>query len=55
MESDNQEHHLTLLHVLDHAGRIAEAKQGGESMLARGDELPDEMRTQVERIYQLSA
>ena len=44
MESDNQEHQLTLLHVLDHAGRTAEAKQLGESMLARGDELSDEIR-----------
>jgi len=44
MESDNQEHQLTLLHVLDHAGRTAEAKQVGESMLARGDELSDEIR-----------
>ena len=44
MESDNQQHQLTLLHVLDHAGRTAEAKQVGESMLARGEELSDEMR-----------
>ena len=52
MEPENQEHQLTLLRILDSAGRSEEVKKVGDSMLADSDKLTAEMRAQIERIYQ---
>ena len=40
-----------LLRVLNQSGDVFGAKSLSESMLARGNDLSDDMRAQVERIY----
>ena len=53
--SDNNEHQLMLLRVVNRSGDVVRAKSLSESMLARGDDLSEDMRAQVERIYAESA
>ena len=55
IEPHNHDHQLLLLRILNQSGQTEEAKKVGESLLAQNDELSDDVRAQVEKVYAASA